>query len=187
MVNKIDRREFLCVMAKTGCGCAMAAGLVGCATFGTSGLQKESKLGAYCGLYCGACALYLSSVNAEDPSEVVCLGCKSDTLAEHCLDCAMKDCALEKNLSACGECPEFPCEKTQAFHSRDNDMSPVAEKSSYRIQQIGYLPWIKERVARWTCTSCGSIFSFRDETCPNCSEDVYSMSEEATDYKETRA
>ncbi len=183
MVNKIDRREFLGAVAKTGCGCALAAGLAGCAALsGTSSRQKESKLGAYCGLYCGACSLYLASVKAEDPSKVVCLGCKSNKLAEHCLKCTMKDCAKEKSLSSCGQCNQFPCEKTKAFHTSGKDMVKVAEKNCYRIRQTGYSTWIKEQVSRWTCTKCGTVFSFSDENCPSCKADVYSCKEEAADY-----
>jgi len=183
MLKGMNRREFLCDVAKTGCGCVLATGFAGCAgSSRNSSSQKESKLGAFCGLYCGACPLYLTSIKAEDPSQVVCLGCKSDKLAEHCLKCAMKPCALAKNLNSCGECSQFPCEKTKPFHSSDKDMAKVAEKSCYRIRQTSYSAWIKEQVNRWTCRNCGSTFSLMDETCPNCKADVYSCKEEATDY-----
>ena len=185
MVKGINRRKFLGAVAKTSCGCAVAAGFTGCAGLsGNSSSQKESKLGAFCGLYCGACPLYLTSIKAKDSSKVVCLGCKSDKLAEHCLKCAIKDCAAAKNLNSCGECDQFPCEKTKPFHNSDKDMAKVAEKSCYRIRQTSYFAWTKEQVGRWTCKNCGSAFSFSDETCPSCKTDVYSCKEEATDYLE---
>jgi len=187
MDNRMDRREFLGAVAKTGCGCALAASFAGCASLsGNSNSRKESKLGAYCGLYCGACSLYLASVKAADPSKVVCLGCKSDKLAEHCLKCTMKDCAKEKN-SAPRQCSQFPCEKTKAFHTSGKDMVKVAEKNCYSIRQTSYPVWIKQQAKRWTCGNCGSTFSFSDETCPNCKADVYSCKEEAIDYMEKRA
>jgi len=188
MVKGINRREFLGTVAKTSCGCALAAGFAGCAGLsGNSINQKESKLGAFCGLYCGACPLYLTSIKTEDPSKVVCLGCKSDKLAEHCLKCAMKDCASAKNLNSCGECVQFPCEKTKPFHNSDKDMAKIAEKSCYCIRQTNYSTWTKEQVSRWTCKNCGSTFSFSDETCPNCKADVYSCKEEAVDYLKKQA
>ena len=187
MFKVIDRREFLGAVAKTGCGCVLVTSLTGCTGLsGDSSSQKEPQLGAFCGLYCGACPLYLSSIKAEDPSKVVCLGCKSNKLAEHCLKCAMKDCASAKNLNSCGECSQFPCEKTKPFHSSDKDMAKVAEKNCYSIRQTNYSVWIKEQNSRWMCKNCGSSFSFSDETCPNCKVDVYSCKEEATDYLKKR-
>ena len=188
MLKEINRRDFLCGVAKTSCGCTLAASLAGCISLsGNSSSRKASKLGAYCGLYCGSCPLYLASIKAEDPSEVVCLGCKSDKLADHCLECEMKDCASAKNLNSCGECDQFPCEKTEPFHNSDKDMAKVAEKSCYRIRETSYSKWIKEQVGRWTCKNCGLSFSFIDETCPNCKADVYSCKEEAVDYLEKSA
>jgi hypothetical protein len=187
MLKKIGRRGFLCVIARTGCGCVLATGIAGCAGLSRkSSSQKESKLGAFCGLYCGSCPLYLSSIKAEDPSKVVCLGCKSDKLAEHCLKCAIKDCASAKNLNSCGQCGQFPCEKTKQFHGSDKDMAKVAERNCYSIRQTSYSAWIKKQPGRWACKNCGSMFSFSDETCPNCKADIYSCKEEATDYLEKR-
>jgi hypothetical protein len=187
MIKKIDRRDFLYKTAKTGCSCIMAAGMAGCTGINSqSSRKKQSKLGAFCGLYCRACPLYRASISEKDNSKVVCLGCKSDKLAEHCQKCSIRPCALEKKLNSCGECSLFPCEKTKAFHSSNKDMVKVAEKNCFRVRETSYSGWMEEQVSRWTCKKCGTSFSFSDETCPNCRADVYSCMEEATDYLEKR-
>ena len=188
MANKMNRREFLDTAAQVTCGCALAAGLGGCTVPGEeSAQQSESGPDAFCGLYCGACPLYQMSVKAEDPSQIKCLGCKSDKVADHCAKCQMKTCATAKNLSSCGECDQFPCEKTEQFHRSGRDMALVAEKNCYQIRKEGYSSWLQDQPQRWICTKCGSSFSFRDETCPNCNADVYSCKEEAAAYRETSA
>jgi len=182
----MNRRKFLGAAAKMGCGCVLAGGLGSCRGLTKRcSLRKEAGPAAYCGLYCGACPLYQMSVKAEDPSQVKCLGCKSDKVADHCAQCAMKTCAAGKNLSSCGQCDQFPCEKTKKFHSSGRDMAVVAEKSCYQIRETGYSSWLDGQPRRWSCTACGSLFSFKDETCPNCNVDVYSCKEEASDYRKS--
>jgi len=179
----MNRRKFLDTVAKMGCGCVLTAGLEDCTKpAGQSSQRKESIPAAFCGLYCGACPLFLMSIEAEDASQVKCLGCKSDKVADHCMKCQMKTCAMGRNLNSCGECDEFPCEKTKKFHQSGKDMSVVAEKNCYTIREQGYATWLKGQPERWTCPKCGSSFSFKDEVCPNCNADVYSCKEEAADY-----
>lgn len=58
----------------------------------------NEKLLGKCGFYCGSCPTYLSS------------GCKG-CLEEHQKgDCFTRDCVLDKGISACGGCGQFPCE-----------------------------------------------------------------------------
>jgi hypothetical protein len=184
MNNEMNRREFLDIAAKAGCGCAMAAGLAGCTEpAGQSRRQKESLPAAFCGLYCGGCPLYQMSINAPDSSQIKCLGCKSSRLADHCAQCAIRPCATGKNLSSCGQCSQFPCEKTKKFHSNGMDMAVVAEKNCFQVRKKGFDFWLRGQPARWTCQKCGSSFSFQDEICPRCKADVYSCKEEAADYR----
>jgi len=186
MTDRMNRRNLLGNAARIGCGCVLAAGLEGCTKPAERAHgRKESTLGAFCGLYCGACPLYQVSIKVEDPSQIKCLGCKSQKLADHCLKCQMKSCATAKSLSYCGQCDQFPCEKTKQFHSSGNDMTVVAEKNCSQIRKKGYSSWLGDQPQRWTCKKCGSKFSFKDETCPSCKADVYSCKDEAADHRKS--
>ncbi|UCH63635.1 MAG: DUF3795 domain-containing protein [Fidelibacterota bacterium] len=192
MTNKMDRRQFLGTAAQVSCGCVMAAGFMGCAALtkrpgqqeepaaaeGETATEAAVVAAAYCGLYCAACPRYLASI--EDPAK----GCPGCNLGEVGYECAIKPCAVEKNINSCGECDQFPCEKTQKFHGSGRDMSLVAEKNCYRVREIGYSEWLEEQAKRWSCENCGSGFSFKDEECPSCKLDVYSLAEEAAAYRE---
>ncbi|MDE5714719.1 MAG: DUF3795 domain-containing protein [Anaeroplasmataceae bacterium] len=58
----------------------------------------DEKLLGKCGFYCGSCPTYLKD------------GCKG-CLGEHEKgDCFTRDCVLDKGVSACGACKDFPCE-----------------------------------------------------------------------------
>jgi len=149
-------------------------------------MNRRKFLGAAAKMGCG-CVLAggLGSCRGLTKRCSLCLGCKSDKVADHCAQCAMKTCAAGKNLSSCGQCDQFPCEKTKKFHSSGRDMAVVAEKSCYQIRETGYSSWLDGQPRRWSCTACGSLFSFKDETCPNCNVDVYSCKEEASDYRKS--
>lgn len=187
MSHKLNRRDVL-----SGAACALAIGGSVCTTSAHAGEKEkpesdpERDVGSYCGNYCGSCALYLRSVSADDPSEVKCMGCKSDKVAPHCQKCAIKNCASEKGLDSCGECDDFPCEKTKKFHGSGRDFAFVAEKNCYVLSQCGYKEWLKNQQARWECVKCGTTFSNRAQKCPKCESDVYSCAEEATAFRSYR-
>lgn len=56
----------------------------------------DTQLVAYCGLFCGACGKYLRGK---------CPGCHDNTKASWC---AVRSCNIERKLSSCAECSEFP-------------------------------------------------------------------------------
>ena len=101
---------------------------------------------AYCGLDCSECPALRATVsdnhetrrqiaaewsriyNAEiDPEDINCMGCstKDGRKFSHCFQCSIRMCAMERSLSACHECPEYPCLDLQDFfelvpEARDN-------------------------------------------------------------------
>lgn len=82
----------------------------------------EEKRDAYCGLYCGACPVFISTTAAiaagktdfTNP-EGFCLGCKSAVVSGWCAQCTLKSCAKEKGFDTCAECAEYPCEPMKGF------------------------------------------------------------------------
>ena len=187
--HELNRRD---VLSRAACALAMGTGGSLCAAGAHAGETEKPEsgsrpnVGGYCGIYCGSCALYLQSVSANDPSEVKCMGCKSGTVAPHCQKCPIKDCASKKGLDSCGECDDFPCDKTKKFHGSGRDFAFVAEKNCYVLSQCAYTEWLKTQQTRWSCVKCGTTFSNRVEECPKCQSKVYSCAEEAAAFRSYR-
>lgn len=92
---------------------------------------------AFCGLDCSQCEGYLATqandeawkervaaqwrteYNAPDitTQSVTCDGCKatSGRLGSNCLVCEMRLCGLQKGVENCAACPDYACEKLEAF------------------------------------------------------------------------
>jgi hypothetical protein len=58
-------------------------------------IKSDSKLVAYCGLYCGACKRYLQEK---------CQGCHENNKATWC---KVRSCCIDSHYSSCAECEEF--------------------------------------------------------------------------------
>lgn len=73
-------------------------------------IVADTKLVAYCGLYCGACRSYLKEK---------CAGCHDNERASWC---KVRACCMEHSYSSCAECTEFPnphaCRKFHNFFSQ---------------------------------------------------------------------
>jgi hypothetical protein len=146
-----------------------------------------------CGLYCGVCAIYLAhhddnmklkeglaalyrgaapgkgalpnaaSLTAED---IRCRGCLSDERFMHCRQCDIRNCAVEKEITGCHECNEFPCR-----HIDDFPMS-VGKKVILRAvpyrREFGDEKWVCDEEARYTCPTCGNKVFRGAMKCNKC-------------------
>lgn len=115
----------------------------------------EPRKIAVCGLDCATCPTFIATENDDDalrektakkwaeefdspdlkPEDMNCLGCLSlvEPLFQHCHNCEIRKCGLEKGVKNCGECDEYPCEKTTNFHK----LAPEAEKVCDEINRSG--------------------------------------------------
>ena len=142
-------------------------------------MRPETDLArlAYCGLYCGACPLFLATqagalesvatggVSAEN---LRCLGCRSEKVSVYCLNCTMKKCAAGQGLTSCADCTDFPCRALRAF---DCDGVPHHRGVVDALQACragGAAAWLRAQAARHTCAGCGGSLSYHDESCPAC-------------------
>ena len=90
---------------------------------------------SYCGINCEKCKAYIATVNNDDTlksevavewgalykqeftnEDIVCYGCKSNTLFVLCSLCDIPVCCKEHGVSICSECELFPCERIQSFY-----------------------------------------------------------------------
>ena len=164
--------------------------------------MEEFQYGSYCGLYCGACEIMkayqkelASSVQARwqdlperfrkniREAEMVCLGCKTDTVFEGCRGCSIRTCAKEKNVESCILCIDYPC---QLVKDRQDHMAKartilphtrVMFKNLDVIREKGMDGWLKEREHDWKCPQCGTGFSWYQELCEKCGRELISLKE----------
>ncbi|MBN2383365.1 DUF3795 domain-containing protein [bacterium] len=136
-----------------------------------------------CGLYCGACKAVMANQTGTvealaqeweiKPAELVCHGCKTETIAAFCQDCTFRECVNNKGLEYCFQCSEFPCDELVQFR---NDKAPhhsVVLHNSKRMRDMGVPRWLEEQRIRWSCPECGTSFSWYDQTCSTCGAKLY--------------
>ncbi|MBN1498308.1 MAG: DUF3795 domain-containing protein [Spirochaetes bacterium] len=142
----------------------------------------DKQLAAPCGLYCGACGVYIATQENNEklrekfagafgvtPAQAHCAGCLSDdpeSIFLYCRVCPIKSCTKEKKIEGCFQCDEFPCAKIEAF--------PIAEgkkvilRSVPRWREIGTERWLAEEAARYSCPSCHVSLYRGARFCRNC-------------------
>jgi hypothetical protein len=150
--------------------------------------QNKRKLAAPCGLYCGACSTYIArkrddkaALNAvakrvaerrgwviKPEEDLVCDGCLSSQLAIFCRQCAMRDCALEKGITQCAQCSEFPCRTITNFNNDGRPHHGEVLANVCRQQEIGIDAWLEEQEKRWCCSNCGYAIEWYETKCPQC-------------------
>jgi len=91
-------------------------------------------LTGYCGLDCAECPAYIATQTNDDalrakmaeewgsdefpvsPTDITCAGCTSDGVRwTWCEQCAVRACAAERSVTTCAACPDYGCERLEAF------------------------------------------------------------------------
>jgi hypothetical protein len=173
------RREFV----KEVAGTAFACTLVGLDTAGGG-----EKLVAVCGLYCGACPMYLATNDNNEQKrkerlqqflsgkmklaqeDLLCDGCLGNArLATFCRKCAIRLCPANKsNVTRCSDCPDFPCSRITNFNN-DGMLHHAEVLANLRqIQKMGMKDWAKHEEERWRCPQCRASIAWYDKACTNC-------------------
>ncbi len=139
--------------------------------FETTMDDRLALIGA-CGLYCGACPHFAGSGSPE-ASDGSCLGCHGSIPEMHpwCAECGIRACAEERELLHCGECADYPCEKTEAFHGDGKRHHAETAANIVALKTAGTAKWLDDQQQRWTCT-CGTNFSWYQGLCYSCGEAV---------------
>ena len=141
-------------------------------------LATTGMRAAYCGLYCGACPVFLATrtdggLAATDGTRLACDGCRSDRLPPWCAECGLKACARKKGLAFCGECSEYPCVPYAGF--RDAREFPYhLDCPGYlkAIKAIGAAAWLSSMEEKYRCPACSKPISGGGGSCPSCGSPV---------------
>ena len=136
---------------------------------------------SYCGIYCGACSIlmhgetsradgFAACLGSVPKEELACGGCKSDAVYAGCFACSFRDCALEKGLSHCVDCVDYPCKMYSRWQSAAKFLPHVREavSSLTAIKRDGVDSWLEAQKKRWSCPDCGTPFSWYALTCRRC-------------------
>lgn len=141
---------------------------------------------AYCGLNCGACPVGLANELNDDEAlekmaeewgvkreDVVCSGCKTDTVAPFCAGCEMRVCAMEKGLEFCSQCDLFPCKAITDFRNDKMPHHSVIFENLKEIEKNGVEAWLEAEERKWSYTECNTRFAWYSETCSNCGAKLF--------------
>jgi hypothetical protein len=173
-------------------GAAIAGGLVCLEVKRVQAAQAPKdgeNLVATCGLYCGACPIYLDSQGGSDQKTIEfmqqlgakqteikredfqCDGCLGKgKLISFCAKCAIRSCAQGKKIAYCSDCSEFPCSRITDFNNNYGKLQHHSEALANlrHLRQMGIKDWAKSEEERWRCPRCQNRLSWYDRACSKC-------------------
>jgi len=152
---------------------------------------KNKDLMAPCGLYCGACGIYIATRDGNEkfkavlgnaygskPEETECLGCmQSDPpkkLYGYCKACKIRDCIKSKSFYSCHQCDEWPCNLIKEFgiatgkRVMERAIPLWREKVAEHGDEKGSENWARSECERYHCSSCGEPLFRGAQRCRVC-------------------
>lgn len=156
---------------------------------------SNKDLMAPCGLYCGACGVYIATRDQNEkfrtlmgnlygtrPEETKCLGCMqsdaSDTLYSYCKQCTIRDCVQSKGFYSCHQCDEWPCSMIENFpfatgvRVMKRAITLWREKAADYGDEKGSVEWARAECERYHCPSCGQPLFRGAQRCRVCKTPV---------------
>ena len=151
--------------------------------------SNEEKLVATCGLYCGACPMFLDMQAGSDRKikefmqymgskqpeikreDFQCEGCLGKgKIISFCAKCNIRACAEGKKIAHCSECSEFPCARISDFNNNHGKLLHHSEvlANLRHLKEMGIKDWAKSEEERWRCPQCRNRLSWYDQTCSKC-------------------
>jgi hypothetical protein len=154
-------------------------------------MTTNYMLEAPCSLYCGVCRMYqatqaddmailqrlarfyarvapeLGVLQAED---LLCDGCLSDRNAVTCRVCFIRQCALERELTGCHECSDFPCSHIDQFPVEVG--RKVIQRAVPFRRKHGSSAWVASETGRYQCPNCLAQLYRGVRNCPACRQEV---------------
>jgi hypothetical protein len=151
--------------------------------------QGEERLIASCGIYCGACSMYIVTQSKDEAKikalmkqygkadapieDMLCDGCLGGgRLAVHCRKCEYRDCASKKapKSKVCSDCPDLACDRITKFNNDGIPHHAEALSNLRQARSMGLKQWAKLEKEKWSCPKCKSPIAWFDAACPKCGE-----------------
>jgi len=152
---------------------------------------KNKNLRAPCGIFCGACAIYIATRDENEkfrniicniwkttPEDTTCYGCMQPDppkkLFGFCQKCAIRNCAKSKGFYSCHQCEKWPCGMIE-----NSDLAKVIpsqiKNSVLRVMKRAIPLW-RDKVSEYGDEK-GSLEWARAEAeryhCPSCGKPLY--------------
>ncbi len=143
--------------------------------------SEKYNLVSACGLYCGACGIYLATqendtekilqyalVLNQSCDETLCDGCGAVRKSAHCSKwCTFIDCKEEKGVNFCVDCDEFPCNELNEFKSKIPHRIEILNLQN-RMKEIGLEKWLEEMKEYFSCSNCKTVNTAYHLDCRKC-------------------
>lgn len=155
----------------------------------------NKNLMASCGLYCGACGVYIATRDKNEkfkqvmgnlygtkPEETVCLGCMQPEppkeIYGYCNTCSIRNCVRSKGFYSCHQCTDWPCDMIENFgfatgrRVMKDSIPGWREKVSLFGDEKGSVEWARSVCERYHCPSCGQPLFRGAQRCRHCRSPV---------------
>lgn len=151
-------------------------------------VEVNKDLLAPCGLYCGACAIYIAHRDdntkfkeklikvyapfTKTVEDIQCTGCMSDGIvASFCQACAIKKCTARKGIEGCHQCEDFAgkwieCRKIKNFPIAVGKKVLLRALPEWR--ELGTEKWVEKEEERYHCPECGNSLFRGAKRCNKC-------------------
>lgn len=156
---------------------------------------KNRNLMAPCGLYCGACGVYIATRDGNEkfravmgklygtaPEKTECLGCMQadppEKLYGYCKSCGIRDCVKSRGYYSCHQCGEWPCSRIEnfAFATGRQVMMRTIPLWRAKVKEMGdekgSVEWARCECERYHCPSCGKPLFRGAQRCRYCKAEV---------------
>lgn len=154
---------------------------------------KNRDLMAPCGLYCGACGVYIATRDGNDkfktvmgnlygtrPEDTVCLGCMQadppKAIYGYCKSCRIRDCVRSKGFYSCHQCNDWPCDHINRFGFATGVRVMKRTIPLWRTKvaelgdEAGSVAWARSECERYHCPFCGKAVFRGAQRCRFCKE-----------------
>ena len=166
---------------------------------------RNKNLRAPCGIFCGACAIYLATrADSEKlrnviaglwgmkPDDINCHGCMQPDppkkLFGFCQTCAIRSCAKSKGFYSCHQCDKWPCALIE--NSDLADVIPSSARNSVLRVMKRAIPLWRDKVAKHGDEK-GSLEWASAEAeryhCPSCGKPLYRSAQQCRACKKSVA
>lgn len=156
---------------------------------------QNRELMAPCGLYCGACGIYIATrdenekfkavmgrVYGTEPEETQCCGCMQPDppkkLYGYCKTCKIRSCVRSKDYYSCHQCDKWPCALIENFGYATAVRVARRAIPLWRAKvaelgdEKGSVEWARAECERYHCPSCGEPLFRGARNCRACKHDV---------------
>jgi hypothetical protein len=166
---------------------------------------KNKNLRAPCGIFCGACPIYIATRDNNEkmtniicavwqtrPEDAKCFGCLQtdppQKLFGFCQKCAIRSCAKAKDFYSCHQCDKWPCDIIESSHLSDIIPSSIKKSVSRVINRA--IPLWRNQVAKLG-DEAGSLEWAKAEAgryhCPSCGKPLYRSAQQCRACKKPLA